>query len=42
METIIDADYADYLVHLANTPQAKSLLHSLKQAASEFGLCERR
>ena len=31
---ITDADYTDDLVLLANTPaQAKSLLHSLEQAA---------
>ena len=36
-ETITYADYADYLELLANTPaQAKSLLHSLKQAAGSI------
>ena len=38
-ETITDADYADDLILLANTPaQAESLQHSLKQAARGFGL----
>ena len=33
-ETIMDADYADNIALLANTPtQTKSLLHSLEQAA---------
>ena len=37
-ETITDADYADDLVLLANTPvQAKLLLHSLKQVVG--GMC---
>ena len=35
----MDAEYADEIVVLANTPtQAESLLHSLKQAASSIGL----
>ena len=39
METITDADYTDDLDLLVNTPvQAKSLLHSLNQAASDIGL----
>ena len=38
-EIITDADYADDLLLLANTPsQAKSLLHSLEQAARGIGL----
>ena len=40
-ETITDADYADDLVLLANTPaEAKSLLHSLEQTARGIGLYE--
>ena len=35
----MDADYVDEIALLANTPtQAKSLLHSLKQAAGGIGL----
>ena len=38
-ETVSDADYADDLALLANSPaQAKSLEHSLKQAAIGAGL----
>ena len=38
-ETITNADYTDGLALLANTPtQAKSLLHSLEQAARGIGL----
>ena len=38
-ETIMDADYADDIVLLANTlTQAKSLLHSLEQATGGIGL----
>ena len=38
-ETMTDADYADDLALLANTPaQAESLLHSLKQALGGTGL----
>ena len=38
-ETITDADYADDIALLANTPtQAKSLLHSLEQIAGGIGL----
>ena len=38
-ETIMDADYTDDLVLLANTPsQIKYLLHSLEQAARAIGL----
>ena len=38
-ETITDADYADDLVLLGNTPvQAKSLLHFLEQVARGIGL----
>ena len=38
-KTITDADYADDIVILANTPaQAKTLLHSLKQTAAGIGL----
>ena len=37
-QTIMDADYADDIMLLANTPsKAKSLLHSLKRTA---GTCE--
>ena len=37
--TITDADYADDIVILANTPdQAETLLHSLEQAAASIGL----
>ena len=36
-ETIMDADYADDIVLLTNTPsQAKSLLHNLEQAADDI------
>ena len=39
VETILDADYADDIVFLANTPtQAESLWPSLDWAASGFGL----
>ena len=38
-QTITDANYADDIALLANTPaQAESLLHSLKQAAAGIGL----
>ena len=38
--TITDADYADDIAILANTPdQAETLLHSLEQAAASIGLC---
>ena len=38
-QTITDADYADGIVLLANTPaQAESLLHSLERAAGAIGL----
>ena len=38
-KTIIDADYADNIVLLANTPnQAETLLHSLERAAVGIGL----
>ena len=38
-ETIADADYADDIVVLANTPnQAKSQLHSLELASGGIGL----
>ena len=38
-KTITDADYADDIAILANTPnQAKTLLHSLEQAAAGIGL----
>ena len=38
-KTITDADYADDLVILANTPnQAETLLHSLERAAAGIGL----
>ena len=38
-KTITDADYADYMALLANTPnQAETLLHSLEQAAEGIGL----
>ena len=38
-ETITDADYADDLALLANTPiQAESLLQSLEKAAGGIGL----
>ena len=37
--TITDADYADDIAILANTPdQAETLLHSLEQAAASIGL----
>ena len=39
VETITDADYADDIALLANTPtQAESLLHSLDQAAGSISL----
>ena len=39
-KTITDADYADDIAILANTPnQAKTLLHSLERAAASIGLC---
>ena len=39
VESITDADYADDLVLLANTPApAKSLMHSVEQAAKGIGL----
>ena len=38
-KTITDADYADDIVILANTPnQAETLLHSLERAATGIGL----
>ena len=38
-KTITDADYADDIVILANTPnQAETLMHSLEQAAAGIGL----
>ena len=38
-KTITDADYADDIAILANTPdQAETLLHSLEQAATGIGL----
>ena len=38
-QTIKDTDYADDIALLVNTPaQAKSLLHSLEQAAGGIGL----
>ena len=38
-KTITDADYADDIVILANTPnQAETLLHSLERAAAGIGL----
>ena len=37
--TITDADYADDITILANTPnQAETLLHSLKRVAADIGL----
>ena len=37
-QTITDADYADDIAFLANTPaQNKTLLHSLEQAATGIG-----
>ena len=39
VNTIMDADYADDIAPLANTPaQAKTLLHSLERAAAGIGL----
>ena len=38
-QTITDADYADDIELLANTPtQAKSLIHSLERAAGDISL----
>ena len=38
-QTITDADYADDIMLLANTPaQAETLLHSLERAAGGIGL----
>ena len=38
-QTIMDADYADDIALLANTPvQAETLLHSLKSAADGIGV----
>ena len=38
-DTIIDADYADYLTLLTNTPaQTESLLHSQEQPTKGIGL----
>ena len=38
-KTITDADYADDIALLANTPnQAETLLHSLERAATDIGL----
>ena len=42
-QTITDADYANDIPLLANTPaQAKSLLHSLEQAAGGIGFQTRQ
>ena len=42
-EIITDADYADDIVLLANTPtQVETLLHSLEQAAVDIGLQTRQ
>ena len=39
-KTITDADYADDIAIVANTPnQAETLLHSLERAAAGIGLC---
>ena len=39
VKTITDADYADDIAILVNTPnQAETLLHSLEQAAASIGL----
>ena len=39
METVIDGEYTDDLVFLANTStQAKSLLHGMEQPARNIGL----
>ena len=39
-ETITDADYADDIVFLANTPtQVKSQLHSLEQTVGGINIC---
>ena len=38
-QTIMDADYADYIGLLANIPiKAETLLHSLQRAAGDIGL----
>ena len=38
-KTITEADYADDIAHLANTPaQSETLLHSLEQAAAGIDL----
>ena len=38
-QIITDADCADYIAHLANTPtQAKNLLHGLERAAGSISL----
>ena len=38
-QTITDAEYADNIALLVNTPaQAETLLHSLERAAADFGL----
>ena len=38
-KTITDADYADDIALLANTPnQAETILHSLERAAAGIGL----
>ena len=38
-QTTMDADYADDIALLANTPaQAETLIHSLKRAAGDIGL----
>ena len=40
-KTNTDADYADDIAILANTPnQAETLLHSLERAAADIGLCQ--
>ena len=39
IETIMDTDYTDVILFLANTPvQAESLLHSLEKAVNGIGL----
>ena len=38
-QTIMDADYADDIALLANTPaKTETLLHSLERAAADIGL----
>ena len=42
-QTITDADYADDIALIANTPaQAESGQQSLERAAGDIGLCQRR